>query len=47
LFVGRMTGAKGVLAKSALTNLKIVTEANELKIRTAVAQSDVGLLIGN
>ena len=47
LFVGRLTGAKGVLAKSALTNLKIVTEANELKIRTAVAQSDVGLLIGN
>lgn len=47
LFVGRLTGAKGVLAKSALTNLKIATEANELKIRTAVAQSDFGLLIGN
>ena len=39
LFVGRLTGAKGVLAKSALTNLKIVTNTNELQIRTAVAQS--------
>ena len=47
LFVGRLSGAKGALAKSALTNLKIVTEANELKIRTAVTQADVGLLIGN
>ena len=47
LFVGRLTGAKGVLAKSALTNLKIVTAANELQIRTAVAQSDIGPLVGN
>ena len=47
LFVGRLTGAKGVLAKSALTNLKIVTQANELQIRTAVAQADIGPLVGN
>jgi hypothetical protein len=47
LFVGRLTGAKGVLAKSALTNLKIATQANELQIRTAVAQTDIGTLVGN
>ena len=46
-FVGRLSGAKGVLAKSALANLKIVTQANELQIRTAVAQADVGPLMGN
>ena len=47
LFVGRLTGAKGVLAKSALTNLKIVIQANELQIRTAVAQADIAPLVGN
>jgi hypothetical protein len=47
LFLPRLTGAKGVLAKSALTNLKIVTQANELQIHTAVAQSDIGPLVGN
>src|SRR5262249_50928831 len=47
LFVGRLTGAKGVLAKSALTNLKIVTQANELQIRTSVAQAEIGPLLGN
>ena len=47
LFVGRLSGAKGVLAKSALTNLKIVTDANELQIRTNVAQAEVGPLLGN
>jgi len=46
-FVGRLSGAKGVLAKSALANLQIVTQANELQIRTAVAQADVGPLMGN
>ena len=46
-FVGRMTGAKGVLAKSALANLKIVTAANELQIRTAVPQEDIGPFVGN
>ena len=46
LFVGRLSGAKGVLAKSALANMKIVTAANELQIRTAVPQADVGPLMG-
>jgi len=46
-FVGRLTGAKGVLAKSALTNLKISTQANELHVRTAVAQSDIAPFLGN
>jgi hypothetical protein len=47
LFVGRLSGAKGVLAKSALSNLKIATAANELQIRTSVAQAEVGPLLGN
>jgi hypothetical protein len=47
IFVGRIAGARGVLARSALTNLKIVTDANELQIRTAVPQADVGPLMGN
>jgi hypothetical protein len=47
LFVNRLTGAKGILAKSALTNLRIVTQANELQIRTAVAQAEIGPLMGN
>ncbi len=47
LFVGRLGGAKGVLAKSALTNLKIATQANELQIRTTVAQAEIGPLMGN
>ncbi len=45
-FVGRLSGARGVLAKSALTNLKIVADANELQIRTSVAQAEVGPLLG-
>jgi len=47
LLVGRLSGARGVLAKSALTNLRIVTENNELQIQTAVPQADVGPLMGN
>ncbi|MFN2530637.1 MAG: hypothetical protein ABR555_04990 [Pyrinomonadaceae bacterium] len=47
LFIGRLSGAKGVLAKSALNNLKILTEANELQLRTAVAQADIAPLMGN
>jgi hypothetical protein len=46
LFVGRLSGARGVLAKSALTNLKIVNNAEELQIRTAVPSADVGPLMG-
>ncbi len=44
--VGRLSGAKGVLAKSALSNMKIVADANELQIRTSVAQAEVGPLFG-
>jgi hypothetical protein len=46
-FVGRLSGAKGVLAKSALSNLTIVANANELQLRTSVAQAEVGPLLGN
>lgn len=45
-FVGRLSGVKGVLAKSALSNMKIATDANELHIRTSVAQAEVGPLFG-
>src|ERR1041385_5376968 len=47
LFVGRLSGAKGVLAKSALSNMQIVSQANELQIRTSVAQAEIGPLLGN
>jgi hypothetical protein len=47
LMVGRLSGAKGVLAKSALSNMKIVADANELQIRTTVAQAEIGPLFGN
>ena len=47
LFINRLTGAKGALAKSALTNLRIATLANELQIRTAVAQAEIGPLMVN
>ena len=46
LFIGRLSGARGVLAKSALTNLKIATQANELQIRTSVPQADIAPLFG-
>lgn len=46
LLVGRLSGAKGVLAKAALSNMKIVADANELQIRTSVAQAEVGPLFG-
>lgn len=45
-FVGRLSGAKGVLAKSALSKLTIAANANELQIRTSVAQAEVGPLLG-
>ena len=46
LFVNRLSGARGTLAKSALKNLKITTQANELQIRTAVAQAAIAPLMG-
>ena len=47
LLVGRWSGARGILAKSALTNLQIASDANELQIRTSVAQAEIGPLLGN
>ena len=41
LFINRLSAAKGTLARSALNNLKITTQGNELQLRTAVAQSQV------
>jgi hypothetical protein len=46
LLVGRLSGARGVLAKSALTNLQIASNANELQLRTTVAQAEIGPLLG-
>ncbi len=47
-FVGRLSAAKSTLARTALNNLKITTQGNELHIRTAVAQSQVApLMRGN
>ena len=43
--INRLSAAKGVLAQSALDNLRITTQGNELQIRTAVAQSQVAPLI--
>jgi hypothetical protein len=45
LFINRLTGAKGTLARSALENLKATTTGNELQVRTAVAQSQVAPLL--
>lgn len=47
LLVGRLSGAKGVLAKSALSNMSIVADANELQVKISVAQAEVAPLIGN
>jgi hypothetical protein len=45
LFINRLSAAKGTLARSALDNLKITTQGNELQIRTSVAQSQVSPLM--
>ncbi|HKO99453.1 MAG TPA: hypothetical protein VJU86_20805 [Pyrinomonadaceae bacterium] len=45
LFVGRLSADKSALARSALSNLKITIQGNELQLRTAVAQSQVTPLI--
>jgi hypothetical protein len=45
IFINRLSAVKGTLARSALNNLKITTQGNELQIRTAVAQSQVTPLI--
>jgi hypothetical protein len=45
LFVGRLPAAKGAVARTALDNLKITALGNELQIRLAVAQVDLGPLL--
>lgn len=45
VFINRLPAAKGALARSALGNLKITTQGNELQIRTAVAQAEVAPLM--
>jgi hypothetical protein len=45
LFINRLPAAKGTLARSALGNLKITTQGNELQIRTAVAQAEIAPLM--
>jgi hypothetical protein len=45
LFVGRLPPPRAGVARTALDNLSVTTEGNELRIRTSVAQSQVGLLI--
>jgi hypothetical protein len=42
LFVGRLPPLKAKLAQSALNNLKITAQGNELRIRTSIAQADIG-----
>ncbi|MBV9210337.1 MAG: hypothetical protein JOZ52_06890 [Acidobacteria bacterium] len=44
-FVANLSGDKGKLAKSALDNLKITKEANEVQLRLALAQADVAMLV--
>ena len=44
-FVSRMPAAKGTVARTALDNLKITTQGNELQIRTAVAQAEIAPLL--
>jgi hypothetical protein len=45
LFVGRLPEAKKALAQSALTNLKVVTQGNELRITTEIPQASLSAVI--
>lgn len=44
-FASNLTGDKGKLAQTALENLKITKEANEVQIRLELAQADVAMLV--
>ncbi|HKY27634.1 MAG TPA: hypothetical protein VJM12_06800 [Pyrinomonadaceae bacterium] len=46
IFVNQMSSTKGALARSALGNLKITRQGNEIQMRTAVAQADLAPLVG-
>jgi hypothetical protein len=43
--VGGMPAPKGPVARTALNNMKITTQGNELQVRTSVAQVDVASLL--
>jgi hypothetical protein len=45
LFTNRLPAARAALARSALGNLKVTVQGNDLQLRTAVAQADVGPVI--
>jgi hypothetical protein len=44
VIAGRLSGPRGVVAKTALDNLRITTQGNELQIRVAVPQSQLASL---
>lgn len=46
LVINRLPAAKAAAAKSAVDNLKITTQGNELQIRTTVAQAYVAAIFG-
>lgn len=45
LFANRLPAPRAALAKSALGNLKVTVQGNDLQLRTAVAQAEVGPVI--
>jgi hypothetical protein len=47
LFTNRLPAARAALAKSALANLKVTVQGNDLQMRTAVSQADLGPVIGS
>ena len=47
LFTNRLPAARAALAKSALGNLKVTVQGNDLQLRTAVSQADLGPVIGS
>ena len=47
LFTNRLPAARAALARSALGNLKVTVQGNDLQLRTAVSQADLGPVIGS
>ena len=45
VFTNRLPAARAALARSALGNLKVTVQGNDLQLRTAVAQAEVGPVI--
>jgi hypothetical protein len=45
LFANRLPAARAALARSALGNLKVTVQGNDLQLRTAVAQAEVGPVV--